>query len=116
MKFMRTLIVMACAAIAVTSTGCVGGTANEGGDESLSIEQIESVRSRIHEIRRGSSRDEMWEQLTPMLGTSSLPLVDDSGPARHASLSYRMGHGYILRLMFDPNNPDEFRRAEIVKR
>jgi hypothetical protein len=87
-----------------------------GEKQPLTMEQIDYLREHVRDLRSGSSRGEMWNQLRPWINTAELELVDDGGSARHSTQTYQLGHGYLLRLMFDPANDSTFRRAEVFKR
>lgn len=120
----RSRLMFACAAMFATLflSGCGAGTDYTGyskGQEvpkTLTLEQIEYAKAHISDIRPGLERGEMWDQLRPMLGNVLPHLIDDSAPASNTAQSYDLGHGYILRLYFDPKNDVIYRRAEIVKR
>lgn len=119
---MRNIQLLAVVLAALICTLGCGGTDYTNYAEgqkiptSLTIEQIENAKAHIDDIRPGITRGEMWDQLLPLIGGIKLQTIDDSSPARNTTQSYAMGHGYILRVFFEPHDDSIYRRAEIVKR
>ena len=118
--FQRTVVPSVLLAAVLFTTGCGNPNYLENTTKkppvTLTLEQIEYAKAHLSEIRPGIERGEMWHQLRPMLGNILPKITNDSAPASHTSQSYDLGHGYVLRLFFDPKNDVIFRRAEIVKR
>lgn len=106
-------------AAALCVCGCGGSGAGLPPVEAvdpMTLDEIEQAKTRLGEVRPGISRGEMWDQLGPILGNIRLDTVEDTGATSHATQTYRLGHGYVLRVMFDPKDDTIFRRAEIVQR